>query len=320
MISEIHRFAEENGLLIGICNPEKLFELSNRDRPFAARNVSSEDLAFAKSIIVTGLSLYKRIEGFKNDGVPRGRLSFVALGTDYHRLLTEKLQLLTDTVLHSKVFKYKIHVDTGPLPEKDLAVAAGLGFKGRNSLVVSNRFGSFFAIGLLLVDFKLEESPVEATVGCGACRRCIDACPTGALGIGGLDWNRCISYLTQAKALSSEQETLLIKKNPGNYLYGCDCCQLVCPYNRGLTEKGALESEIAYPSLYSLEGMSRKEMKERFGNTSAGWRLSCLKRNAALCLKNEKMGENRNGILEHTGSSWQHLGGDDQFNKSGVLG
>jgi epoxyqueuosine reductase len=178
-----------------------------------------------RSVIVVAVSYYIPDPSWPVAGEPK--ISRYAWGDDYHDVLKEKLQQLAswlDETLpgHS----HKPCIDTSPLTEKAFAVAAGLGWQGRNSLVLNRDLGSYFFLGLLLTTAELpRSSPIEER--CGTCTLCIQACPTEALyGPGILDSRKCVSYLTtERKAEVKEHEQL------SGWLYGCDTCQQVCPFN-----------------------------------------------------------------------------------------
>ena len=156
-------------------------------------------------------------------------VSRYALGRDYHRVLRAKLQRLVDRIAGAVGdFRHRVFTDSAPVLEVALAARAGLGWRGKHTLLLT-REGSFFFLGEIYTDLAL---PIDAPVTehCGTCRACIDACPTGAIVAPyELDARRCISYLTiELKGSIPEALRPLI----GNRVYGCDDCQLVCPWNR----------------------------------------------------------------------------------------
>jgi epoxyqueuosine reductase len=157
-------------------------------------------------------------------------VSVYARGRDYHKVLRNRLQQLAERVkAEIGEYGYRVFTDSAPVMELPLAEKAGLGWRGKHTLLLSRTAGSTFFIGEILVDLPL---PVDEPTGahCGQCTACIDACPTGAiLGPGKLDARRCISYLTiELKgAIPLELRALI-----GNRVYGCDDCQLVCPWNK----------------------------------------------------------------------------------------
>ncbi|OGS12192.1 MAG: tRNA epoxyqueuosine(34) reductase QueG [Elusimicrobia bacterium RIFOXYA2_FULL_58_8] len=159
---------------------------------------------------------------------PGAKISRYALDRDYHLIVREKLGRILEAL--KKEFpgtEGKLFCDTAPVMEKELARLAGLGFRGKNTLVVSPELGSWFFIGGLALNAALE--PDRPCGGeCGSCDRCVAACPAGALAGGALDAGRCLSYwTTQAKEKIPEP----LARLSGGWVYGCDICQEVCPYN-----------------------------------------------------------------------------------------
>ena len=156
-------------------------------------------------------------------------VSRYALGRDYHKVLRGRLQRLADLISTEVEHRYRVFVDSAPVMEVALAEKAGLGWRGKHTLLLSRKAGSFFFIGEIYTDLPL---PVSQAVDahCGSCRACIDACPTGAIVAPyNVDARRCISYLTiELKGSIPEEFRPLI----GNRIYGCDDCQLMCPWNR----------------------------------------------------------------------------------------
>jgi len=170
------------------------------------------------------------------DDVPRGWISRYAWGDDYHEVLKEGLNELT-TVLHEhfvEPFEARVYADTGPLQERIFAKYAGLGWLGKNTLLLNQRLGSWFFLGAILTTLDLAPSLEDGAPPppdlCGSCRRCIDACPTQAfVEPYVMDARRCISYLTieLRGALPGE-----LRDSIGSHVFGCDICQDVCPWNR----------------------------------------------------------------------------------------
>ena len=160
----------------------------------------------------------------------KGYVSRYALGRDYHRLIRRKLQKLADLMVEAiGPFRYRAFVDSGPVMEKPLAVKAGLGWQGKHTNLIDKDSGSFFFLGELYTDLPLPLDK-EQTDHCGDCSRCMAACPTGAIDKAyQLDARLCISYLTiELKGSIPKDLRPLI----GNRIFGCDDCQLVCPWTR----------------------------------------------------------------------------------------
>jgi epoxyqueuosine reductase len=160
----------------------------------------------------------------------RAYVARYALGRDYHKVMRHRLQKLADRIAtHAGPFGYRAFVDSGPVLERALARDAGLGWIGKHSCLINRSAGSWFFLGEILTDLPL---PVDtpATAHCGTCTRCIEVCPTGAIiEPYRVDARRCISYLTieLKEAIPEDLRALL-----GNRIFGCDDCQLACPWNK----------------------------------------------------------------------------------------
>ncbi|MDD2536434.1 MAG: tRNA epoxyqueuosine(34) reductase QueG, partial [Macromonas bipunctata] len=157
-------------------------------------------------------------------------VSLYARGRDYHKVLRQRLQKLADQMaLALGPFGHRVFTDSAPVLEAELASRSGQGWRGKHTLVLNREGGSMFFLGEILVDVALPATP--ATSGhCGQCQACISACPTGAITAPyQLDARRCISYLTieHAGPIPEAMRPLL-----GNRIYGCDDCQLICPWNK----------------------------------------------------------------------------------------
>lgn len=158
-------------------------------------------------------------------------LSRYALGRDYHKLIRKRLQQLAERI-QTRIgpFGYRAFVDSAPVLEKALASQAGLGWIGKNTLLINKQAGSWFFLGELYVDLPLPVDAPHASEHCGRCQACLDICPTAAfVGPYQLDARRCISYLTIELKGSIPVE---LRPLIGNRVFGCDDCQLVCPWNR----------------------------------------------------------------------------------------
>ncbi len=223
-------------------------------------------------------------------GEPRlGYVSRHALGRDYHRLLRKRLQALADRIAAAAgPFGYRVFTDSAPVLEKPLARNAGLGWIGKHTNLINTRAGSWFFLGEIYTDLAL---PTDAAAKdrCGTCRACIDVCPTGAItGPYRLDARRCISYLTIELRGSIPVE---LRPLVGNRIYGCDDCQLVCPWNRyarftgeaGFRPRNGLDA----PALLELLRWSEADFLH-FMNGSATRRIGwvCWLRNVAVALGN----------------------------------
>lgn len=249
----------------------------------------------AKSGIVIGVNNYQSFEKPQDDK-NRGMVASVSWGEDYHvilRALMNELMIkinIRQKLVDKPLVNYKVFVDNSPLVDRGSAYRSGLGFFGKNNCLINQTFGSYFFIGQILLDIKVSSIPEKPiSGGCGECRRCIDACPNQALGNGyTLDPSKCISFLTQKKGLSGEEETRIKQ-----YLYGCDICQQVCPYNQTLKTTAEkrfwTNPEMVYPEIEKILALTNNKFKEGFGKTGGGWRgKNVLIRNALLIEKNKK--------------------------------
>ena len=188
----------------------------------------------------------------------RGQDAYVAryaLGRDYHKLMRNRLQKLADRIAtHVGPFGYRAFVDSGPVLERALARDAGLGWIGKHSCLINRSAGSWFFLGEILTDLPL---PVDAPASahCGSCTRCIEVCPTGAIVAPyRVDARRCISYLTIELKESIPEE---LRPLVGNRIFGCDDCQLACPWN-----KFAVRSDE--PDFRARNGLDRATLAELF--------------------------------------------------------
>lgn len=189
-------------------------------------------------------------------------ISRYALGRDYHKVMRRRLQRLADRIEEAcGPFGYRAFVDSGPVLEKPLARNAGLGWVGKHTNLINRSAGSWFFLGELLTDLPLPVS-TPATEHCGSCSTCIDVCPTDAIiGPFKLDARRCISYLTiELKGSIPEEYRPLI----GNRVYGCDDCQLFCPWNKFASPSN--EDDFA-----PRHGLANATLVDLFNWTEAEW-------------------------------------------------
>ncbi|PYO27574.1 MAG: tRNA epoxyqueuosine(34) reductase QueG [Gemmatimonadetes bacterium] len=224
---------------------------------------------------------------------PGAKVAQYAWSTDYHTVLGRRLEQLATAVRElAPGARTRCYVDAGPVPERELAQRAGLGWTGKNTMLINPTIGSFTFIGVIFTDAELVcDLPFQAD-RCGTCRRCLDACPTDAfVEARVLDARRCISYLTiEHAAPFRDDERRLV----GDWLFGCDVCQDVCPWNIRFAEPTsdpelAVRAEIAAPDLAELLAVAPDEFERRFGDTPferPG--ASGLRRNAAAVSANRR--------------------------------
>jgi epoxyqueuosine reductase len=227
---------------------------------------------------------------------PAGPIARYARGADYHDVMTQRLDALHRWIEAEtgRAIRGKAYVDTGPILERDLAQRAGLGWIGKNTMLISPRHGSFFFLGALLLDLDLRaDDPFDAD-RCGSCTRCLDACPTDAfVAPRVLDANRCVSYLTieHRSDIAPELQPLI-----GELVYGCDVCQDVCPWNhRFATELPdpalAPRAENVAPDVAEIAALSEDDFRKRFrGSPIKRAKHKGLQRNALIALKNARNG------------------------------
>jgi len=280
----------------------------------------------ARSVIVAGLSYYVLDPPTDLwDDPARGRIARYAWGMDYHDVMTPRLRQLAEFITRQTRHEVqsRAYVDTGPILERDFAAQAGLGFIGKNTCLITPTMGSFLFLGELLLDLELDydapaidsgaaivfeakprpitqrgkkstsatcQSGTRRLGTCGACTRCLETCPTRAFPAPYvLDGNRCISYLTieLKRSIPVELRSLM-----GNWIFGCDVCQSICPWPRRFAQPTRLnflhfDPEYAAPKLLDLIGLRDDEFRTRFRRTPL-WRARRrgLLRNVAVALGN----------------------------------
>ena len=213
-----------------------------------------------KSVVMLGSKYAKVRPGSKADSQPAGRIARYARSEfDYHDVIHKKLKMAKrhfesiDTAA-----RFRGVVDTAPLLEREFAQLAGLGWQGKNTMLISKTDGSWFFVSALLTNLELEyDTPFEAN-HCGTCRACIDACPTDAfVSPHRLDATKCISYFTiESKSLPAAEW----REDIGDWLFGCDVCQEVCPWNRKTAAYLPPESDQESPLRESLSDWNLDEM------------------------------------------------------------
>jgi epoxyqueuosine reductase len=202
-----------------------------------------------------------------------GRRAFIsryALGRDYHKLMRGRMQKLADRIGQEVGdFRYRVFTDSAPVMEVELAGKAGLGWRGKHTLLLNREAGSYFFLGEIYTDLPLPTDKAQDE-HCGTCRKCIDVCPTQAIiGPYQLDARRCISYLT-----IEHKGSIPVELRPliGNRVYGCDDCQLVCPWNKFASPSDepdfAVRNGLDDVTLIELFGWSEAEYHERLAGSA----------------------------------------------------
>ncbi len=208
-----------------------------------------------KSVISLGYNYYTDENDLENSEF---KISNYAWGEDYHLVLKKKLYLILNEIKEKYPnIRYRLCVDTSPVSEKYWAQKAGLGAIGKHTSLINKKIGSWFFISEILLDIELNYDKPFISDLCGTCTKCIDACPTSALEEYILDSNKCISYLT------IEHRGEINKKFDGkfnNWIYGCDICQQVCPWNIKFSEKTEDQSFIKRKSIDQMNNESWKKL------------------------------------------------------------
>ena len=198
----------------------------------------------------------------------RGEVASYAWGADYHDILPARMEELVRFIEEQvgRPVKNRWYTDTGPILERDLAQRAGIGWIGKNTCLISPKHGSYFLLAEILLDLALEPDPPLVTDHCGTCTRCIEACPTACiLPDRTIDATRCISYLTIELKDAVPVE---LREQMGNWVFGCDICQMVCPWNRFAGEGDPVFGEKSPARALTQElSISTQEFNRRFKGT-----------------------------------------------------
>jgi epoxyqueuosine reductase len=258
----------------------------------------------ARSIISVGVPYWNPHIEYPNDGILRGRISRYAWGRDYHKTLKKRMQrlhrLLEDEI--GRPIEARHLVDTARIVDRAAAARSGLGWYGKNTMILVPRRGSWVMLGELVVDVDIQPD-IPLKPKCGQCTRCLDICPTGALvDEYVLDTPKCISFLTIELRGSIPQD---MRGQMGDWVFGCDMCQDICPYTNAALPEDDPEFrpksiDHAYPPLEWLLTMTEEEFRREFSGTAvmrAKW--PGLARNAAVALGNTGSAEHLD-VLERT--------------------
>ncbi len=234
-----------------------------------------------ETMVVVALSYPKRIiKHTKTHLVP----SFYTFGSDYHQVLKKRI----DAVMKNIPYDYVAGVDNHSQNERLAAVLSGVGYFGKNQLIINETYGTYMFLGIVVIDLKLDEPFIlDINDDCGTCRKCITACPTDALFDGGYDMHKCISYYNQEKKILTDEEM------DANYaLFGCDICQMVCPKNISKGVDIHKEFELTGKEMVSIMDMfdlSQKQFKLKYEDMSYLWKgKTILLRNALMLMLRQK--------------------------------
>jgi epoxyqueuosine reductase len=246
----------------------------------------------ARSVIVI-LANYYYDDADQNVESPK--VAKYARGKDYHDTIGSRLEALASRLREAGARHTRCYVDTGPMPERELARRAGLGWIGKNAMLIRPGVGSFFFIGEILTDLELALDPPFETDHCGSCTRCIDACPTDAiLEPRVVDATRCISYLTIEQKGPIPDE--LAAKMDG-WVFGCDICNDVCPWNERFAGRDGQDGRDGQVNrmLASVDQMTEEEFELHFADTPFSRPgLSGMRRNMkAACAKRSALSAQR---------------------------
>ena len=236
----------------------------------------------ARSVVCVALNYYQG-EPVDPSWEPVARYAW---GRDYHDVITPRLERLAAHLAEASGARSKAYVDTGPVLERDLAARAGLGWIGKNSMLLHPDLGSWFFIGVLLTTAALDhDEPLPDR--CGSCRACLDACPTEAfVAPYVLDARRCISYLTIEHRGEIDPA---LHRDMGQWQFGCDLCQSACPWNRKspITREASVHPTRPYPGAEAVARMDEGQFKARFAGTALlRPKASGMRRNALIALAN----------------------------------
>lgn len=270
--------------------------MSYLERQFSLKSDPRGLLPNCQSIVAVALNYYQ--EAKRSPGQPR--IARYALGRDYHKVIRSKLRKLAKWMeAEFAGCRTRACVDSAPVFERDYARLAGLGFFGKNTMLIDPMRGSWFFIGLLLTTAKLQ-ADAPSIGGCGKCRLCVDACPTGAIihedGRWMIDSRRCVSYLTieHRGAIEAGLATKM-----GDWTFGCDVCQDVCPFNGAARanqpHRGATTSEPGFLATRDWPSLARLSMLPQVdwdiltrGSAVRRAGYDGIRRNASIGMRNTK--------------------------------
>ncbi|WP_315121011.1 tRNA epoxyqueuosine(34) reductase QueG [uncultured Clostridium sp.] len=288
---KIVNFCKSLGLdTLGVTSIRRLTELEEN---LIYRKNSGLENEFESSDIESRVNLESFLEGGKsiisiafpylfNDENTTNHIYFskYTLGQDYHSVVINYLKQIGEYISQlGGNFKY--FVDSNPLPERYIANLCGVGFIGKNNMLITKKYGSFVFLGEIITDLELEEDE-KMPSKCGECDLCLKSCPTKSIKEGISNPNVCLSYITQKKHIEKEWFELF-----NGRMFGCDTCQIACPHNKEVIESNIKEFKpftfMKNPNLEELIRLDNKTFKERYRLTSSGWRgKNIIIRNAMI--------------------------------------
>ncbi len=242
-----------------------------------------------------------------------GRIAKYARGSDYHDTLQAPLQELVDYIRHlgDGDTISRAYVDAGPVPERELAQRAGLGWIGRNSMLIHPKRGSYHFLAVVLTNLDLALDLPFREDRCGSCRRCIEACPTGAIAADRLiDSRLCIAYLTIEYGGEIETE---LQHQMGDWIFGCDECQNVCPWNVKFAESAddpllSFSPHRAEERLADMIEITAEQFRRRFANSAlARPGIGGIRRNARIAMLNSTARGNTRPDSDETAADSTHM-------------
>ena len=253
------------------------------ERRLAERLDAGLVLPGARASVCVALNYY---QGERPEHASWAPVARYAWGRDYHDVMRPRLEALNRHLEEASGCRGKVYVDTGPVPERDLAAQAGLGWVGKNTMLIHPDLGSWFFLGVVLTTAELPwDAPLPDR--CGSCRACLDACPTDAfVAPHVLDARRCIAYLTIEHRGDVEPA---LRPLVGEWEFGCDVCQAVCPWNRKApeTREEAFRPRGPYPGAEAVAEMDDAAFGRAFADTAlTRAKAAGMRRNARLALAN----------------------------------
>jgi epoxyqueuosine reductase len=237
----------------------------------------------------------------------RGRIAAYALGPDYHDYVLKRARTIADMITKNRVGAIaRAYVDTGPVFEREWAAEARLGWFGKNTMLLNRDHGSYFFLAEIFTDVEFEPSAEPYREHCGTCRRCLDLCPTGALTDGYvMRSDLCISYQTIENRGAIPRE---LRPKLGNWIFGCDICNEVCPWNGDLASTDANSARDLLPHLPDLLALDDRAFSARFSKSAVKRsKRRGLLRNVAVALGNTKNPEAARSLIRALGCEAEPL-------------